>query len=96
MPRSRILAVVQSLSRNIPSVTLIPTTVTRNWYANAMRNTPQHTNAYLVEQSGRSIREEWEDEARGAESVWERAAEYTGKVVEDFELLFALMYLVPV
>ncbi len=43
----------------------------------------KHANAYLVEQSGRSIREEWEDEARlGAESIWEREAEYTEKVVE--------------
>ncbi|KAF4588892.1 hypothetical protein EYR40_010447 [Pleurotus pulmonarius] len=42
----------------------------------------KHTNAYLVEQSGRSILEEWEDEARGGESICERAARYTGKAAE--------------
>ncbi|KAF4586466.1 hypothetical protein EYR38_010742 [Pleurotus pulmonarius] len=54
----------------------------------------KHTNAYLVEQSGRGILVEWEDEARGGESICERAAKYTGQAAEDFEfeLLLAIMY----
>lgn len=45
----------------------------------------KYTNAYLVESSGCSgcsLREEWEHEVGGGESVWERAIKYTRKVME--------------
>lgn len=45
-----------------------------------------YSNAYLVEPAGRNLREEWEDEVRGGENIWERAIKYTQKVVRAPDL----------
>ncbi|KAF9489880.1 hypothetical protein BDN71DRAFT_1511742 [Pleurotus eryngii] len=42
----------------------------------------KYTSAYLVEPSGCGLQEEWENEVRGGETVWERATKYTQKVME--------------
>ncbi len=49
------------------------------WHRDVRR---KYGNAYLVESTGSELREEWEDEVRGGESIWERAVEYTQKVAE--------------
>lgn len=50
------------------------------WLREVRRN---YSNAYLVEPTGRDLREEWEDEVRGSESIWERAIKYTQEVGGD-------------
>ncbi|KAJ8690247.1 hypothetical protein PTI98_011696 [Pleurotus ostreatus] len=43
------------------------------------------TNAYLVESSGLDLQEQWEAEVRGGKTIWEKALEYTRRVLEADE-----------